>query len=131
MRTPGFGEKRFSSTRGVLPIAWTMSPYFPPHGRLSRRGSIIASESVVRRLRVLAAGHRRQDHEGVALTNRGIQALQNPNVLVVQIHVHVAVELPVLAEELPLGVGVLLREAPQDLAHARACGGDLLLAARG
>src|SRR5437764_3286335 len=27
-----------------------MSPYFPPHGRLSRRGSIIASKSVVPRL---------------------------------------------------------------------------------
>jgi hypothetical protein len=30
----------------VLPIAWTMSPYFPPHGLLSRRGSS-TSESVV------------------------------------------------------------------------------------
>src|SRR4051794_25234803 len=47
MRTPGFGLNRFSSTSGVWPIAWTMSPYLPPHGRLSRRGSIIASESVV------------------------------------------------------------------------------------
>src|SRR5581483_8120062 len=47
MRTPGRGERRFSSTRGVCPIAWTMSPYLPPHGRLSRRGSIIASKSVV------------------------------------------------------------------------------------
>src|SRR6184192_2481338 len=50
MRTPGLGENRLSSTSGVWPIAWTMSPYFPPHGRLSRRGSIIASKSVVPRL---------------------------------------------------------------------------------
>src|SRR5438045_3569457 len=103
MRTPGFGERRFSSTRGVLPIAWTMSPYFPPQGRLSRRGSIIASESVVSRVRLLAAGHRRQDHQGVAFTYRCIQALENPNVLVVQIDVHVAVQLPVLTEELAFG----------------------------
>src|SRR3954468_1689097 len=47
MRTPGLGDRRLSSTRGVCPIAWTMSPYLPPHGRLSRRGSIIASKSVV------------------------------------------------------------------------------------
>jgi hypothetical protein len=26
MRTPGLGERRLSSTSGVLPIAWTMSP---------------------------------------------------------------------------------------------------------
>src|SRR3954447_2108175 len=50
MRTPGLGENRLSSTSGVWPIAWTMSPYLPPHGRLSRRGSIIASKSVVPRL---------------------------------------------------------------------------------
>src|SRR5919206_800851 len=47
MRTPGLGERRLSSTRGVCPMACTMSPYFPPQGRLSRRGSIIASKSVV------------------------------------------------------------------------------------
>src|SRR5947208_11325117 len=49
MRTPGLGDRRLSSTSGVWPIAWTMSPYFPPQGRLSRRGSIIASKSVVPR----------------------------------------------------------------------------------
>src|ERR671919_2028440 len=47
MRTPAFGLKRRNSTSGVLPIAWTMSPYLPPHGLLSRRGSS-TSESVVR-----------------------------------------------------------------------------------
>ena len=26
IRTPGLGERRLSSTSGVLPIAWTMSP---------------------------------------------------------------------------------------------------------
>src|SRR5919106_2440711 len=47
MRTPALGLRRRSSTSGVLPIAWTMSPYLPPHGLLSRRGSS-TSESVVR-----------------------------------------------------------------------------------
>src|SRR4051812_4033001 len=46
MRTPGLGERRLSSTSGVLPIASTMSPYLPPHGRFWRPGSIITSESV-------------------------------------------------------------------------------------
>ena len=35
MRTPGLGEKRGSSTSGVLPIDSTMSPKRPPQGRLS------------------------------------------------------------------------------------------------
>src|SRR4051795_4644394 len=39
MRTPGLGLSRLSSTSGVLPIAWTRSPYRPPHGRFSRGGS--------------------------------------------------------------------------------------------
>src|SRR3954468_18601734 len=56
MRTPGLGLSRLNSTRGVLPIAWTMSPYFPPHGRLPRPGSIIASESVVGSLAAVYPG---------------------------------------------------------------------------
>src|SRR5918999_2042219 len=47
MRTPGFGLRRRNSTSGVLPIAWTMSPYLPPHGLVSSPGSS-TSESVVR-----------------------------------------------------------------------------------
>src|SRR5919106_4643543 len=47
MRTPGLGLKRRNSTSGVLPIAWTMSPYLPPQGRVSSPGSN-TSESVVR-----------------------------------------------------------------------------------
>src|SRR4051795_8150417 len=46
MRTPGLGDRRFSSTSGVLPIASTISPYLPPHGLLSRSGPSTASESV-------------------------------------------------------------------------------------
>src|ERR687893_1088523 len=47
MRTPGLGLRRRNSTSGVLPIAWTMSPYLPPQGRVSSPGSN-TSESVVR-----------------------------------------------------------------------------------
>src|ERR687895_440914 len=47
MRTPGLGLRRRNSTSGVLPIAWTMSPYLPPQGRVSSPGSS-TSESVVR-----------------------------------------------------------------------------------
>src|SRR4051794_8511659 len=47
MRTPGAGDRRFNSTSGVWPIAWTMSPYLPPQGLLSRPGSI-TSKSVAR-----------------------------------------------------------------------------------
>src|SRR3954466_5969634 len=52
MRTPGCGERRFSSPRGVFPVASTMSPYLPPQGLLSRPGSSIASESVASAERV-------------------------------------------------------------------------------
>src|SRR3954467_11213275 len=38
-RTPGLGLSRLSSTSGVLPIAWTRSPYRPPHGRFWRGGT--------------------------------------------------------------------------------------------
>src|ERR687896_2640040 len=55
MRTPGLGLRRRSSTRGVLPIAWTMSPYLPPHGLVSSPGSN-TSESVVR-CRAVFEGH--------------------------------------------------------------------------
>src|ERR671914_319580 len=55
MRTSGFGLRRRSSTRGVLPIAWTMSPYLPPHGLVSSPGSN-TSESVVR-CRAVFEGH--------------------------------------------------------------------------
>ena len=32
IRTPGLGLRRLSSTSGVWPMAWTMSPYRPPQG---------------------------------------------------------------------------------------------------
>src|SRR5829696_1443456 len=158
MRTPGFGDSRLSSTSGVWPIAWTMSAYLPPQGRFSSSGPSIASERIAtgreqptyppraRRKgrahrergaarcplasRRSAPGHRRQDHERVALVDRRLEPLEDPHVLVVHVHVHVPVERPVLAEELVLGVGMLLGERAQDLPHVAACRRDLALAAR-
>src|SRR3954447_16361130 len=100
MRTPGLGLSRRNSTRGVLPIAWTMSPYLPPQGLLSRRGSstsesvvtgIIDDEGVVVRVRRGAAaqeaerlrarvpqlvGRSGRDHHGVAGRHVGLVVAQ-------------------------------------------------------
>src|SRR5215213_11600925 len=99
MRTSGLGLSERNRTSGVLPIAWTMSPYFPPHGRLSSRGSK-ASESVVpllqhhrvgirvpgraaaqqpQRLRAGApelVAHAGGDHDGVARAHRALLVAQ-------------------------------------------------------
>src|SRR6185436_11131783 len=102
MRTPGFGANRFSSTRGVCPIAWTMSPYLPPQGRFSSPGST-TSKSVARgsgRLNRLSAGHRRQDHQRVRVGERRVEAVEHAHVLVVLVDVHVPVQLAALPEEL-------------------------------
>src|SRR3954454_21537983 len=65
MCTPDLGLSERSSTSGVLPIAWITSPYFPPHGRFSSRGSK-ASESVVLLL----------EHHGVGVRVAGRAAAQ-------------------------------------------------------
>ncbi len=39
IRTDGLGDRRLSSTSGVLPIACTRSVYRPPQGRVSSGGS--------------------------------------------------------------------------------------------
>src|ERR687884_1414828 len=101
MRTPGLGDSRRSSTSGVWPMAATMSAYFPPQGRLSRRGSIIASKSVVRESAggargSSAPGHRRPDDQRVRAAHRRVEPVQHAHVLVVQVDVDVAVELAVL-----------------------------------
>src|ERR1700686_3977749 len=96
--TSGLGESRESWTIGVPPIDSTMSPKRPPQGRLSRPSSI-TSKSIARS----AAGHGREDHHGVAVGDRGVEAVQHPHVLVVEVDVDVAVEVAVGAEELALG----------------------------
>src|SRR5205807_2655112 len=132
MRTPGLGAKRRSSTSGVCPIASRMSAYLPPHGPLSSRGSIIASKSVVVGYGGLTgpARHRGQDDQRIGVADRGLQSFQHPYVLVIQIDVHVAVQLAVLGEELALGLGMAGGKRPEYLADVAALRADLLLAAR-
>src|SRR5688572_4029577 len=69
-----------------------------------------------------AAGHRRKDDDGVAVVDRRLESVEDADVLVVQIHVHVAVELTVFGEELALRVRVRINERGQDLADGRAVG---------
>src|SRR5690349_11799911 len=76
-----------------------------------------------------AAGHRRQDDDGVAVFDRGLEPLQDPDVLVVEVDVDVAVQLAVLAEELGRSVGELAGQRAQNLADVGAAGLDLGLAA--
>ena len=52
------------------------------------------------------AGHRRQDHERVALADGGVEAVEHAHVLVVEVHVDVAVELALGGEQLALRGGV-------------------------
>jgi len=78
-----------------------------------------------------AARHRGEDDERVALPHRGLEALQDPDVLVVEVHVHVAVELPVGPEELGLRRGVGGGELAQDGADVAPARGHLALAAHG
>src|SRR5437660_9559563 len=75
-----------------------------------------------------ASGHRREDHEGVALAHRGVQPLEHADVLVVEVDVDVAVELATVREQLRLRAGMRVDQRPQDLAHVASSGGDLLLA---
>ena len=57
-----------------------------------------------------ATGHGREDDDGVAVVDRRLQAVEDADVLVVQVDVHVAVEIAVLGEELALGVRVSVDE---------------------
>src|SRR5918998_148628 len=78
-----------------------------------------------------AAGHRRQDHDRVALGDLRVEAIEHPHVLVVQVDVDVAVEVAVLGEELRLGGRVLLCQRAQHLADVAARALDLLGPAHG
>src|SRR4051812_12450517 len=58
----------------------------------------------------LAAGHRRQDHQRVAVAHRRVEAVEHPHVLVVEIDVDVAVEVAVGREDLRLRLRVRLAQ---------------------
>src|SRR4051794_39323215 len=57
-----------------------------------------------------AAGHRRQDDERVAVLDPGVEPVEHAHVLIVEVDVHVAVELAFAAEQLGLRRGVLARQ---------------------
>ncbi len=46
IRTPGLGDRRGSSTSGVLPIDCTMSPYRPPQGLFLSGWAAITSGNI-------------------------------------------------------------------------------------
>src|SRR5215471_13468084 len=108
MRTSGLGESRGSSTSGVLPIDSTMLPKRPPQGRL-RSSDMAASLSRYFKkyspghqppVKIAksgeggsAAGHGREDDNGVALAHRCAETVQHPHVLIVEVDVDVAVEV--------------------------------------
>src|SRR5881394_3766280 len=148
MRTSGLGEKRGNSTKGVLPIDSTMSPKRPPQGLLSSSSRGISFSRYFKKYshgyslpgRVMcamrkevapagsAAGHRGQDDDGVAIADRGLEPVQHPHVLVVEVDVDVAVEVALGAEELLFGGRVLGGQRSQHLADVGAGGVNLGLA---
>src|ERR1041384_3858755 len=76
-----------------------------------------------------AAGHGRQDDDGIAVGDARLEAVEDAHVLVVEVDVDVAVEVAVGPEQLALGIGVLGGEGTQHLAHGRAGRLHLRLAA--
>src|SRR3954447_13504891 len=78
-----------------------------------------------------AAGHGRQDDERVGLPHRGVQPVEDADVLVIEIDVDVAIQRAVGAEELRLRRGMLLGERAQHRSDVSAAGLYLLLAAHG
>ena len=77
------------------------------------------------------ACHRGQDHERVGVSHGRLETLQDTDVLVVEVDVHVAVELAVRGEELRLGIGMGLGHGIEDIADRRSVGRELLLSAHG
>src|SRR3954447_18920097 len=78
-----------------------------------------------------AAGHRRQDDERVRAADRRLEAVEDADVLVVEVDVDVPVEPAVVGEELRLRLGVRRGQRVQHRADVVAIGRNLALAARG
>src|SRR5581483_2852496 len=106
-RTEGFGERRRSSTSGVLPTS-------------SRR------EPAVRRLEPTGHGGE-EDHSG-AVVDRGVEPVERPDVLALEVDVHERSDLVVL-DELRPEPGEARHQVVEELAHRAAVGGHLADAA--
>src|SRR5438270_4197326 len=108
MRAPPRGDRRFSSTSGV----------FPTRSR---------SDPAVIRLR--ATGHRRQQDDRRAVVHLGLEALQRPDVLAPNVHVHERRDL-ILFHELRPQPWETAHQVVEQLAHRRTGSVHLALAAR-
>src|SRR4051812_19925178 len=92
-----------------------------------RTGAAIAA-TVPRLTPSVAAGHRREDYQCVRVPHGRVEAVEHPDVLVVEVDVDVAVELAV-GEELRLGLRVRGHEGAQHVADVAAVRAELLLPA--
>ena len=111
MRTPGFGERRVSSTRGVLPISSSTE-------RRNRRARIVDG----------SAGHRRQKDEGRARVDGGLEPIEGADVLAAEVDVDERRYVAVL-EDGRAGADSAAGEIVEHLAHRLAVGLDLAGAA--
>src|ERR671939_1299071 len=99
MRTPGFGLKPGSSTSGVWPIDSARS-----------RNSIWLPDDLS------AAGHSRQDRDGVAAPDRSLQLAQVADVFVVDVDVDELAQLTIRAEQALAETGIALGQVFEHLA---------------
>ena len=94
------------------------APLSAPARRRRGRGGRAGQRSASRSAPPAMAGRM----TSVSRPRRGVEPVEHPHVLVVQVDVHVAVQLAVLAEQLALGAGVLRGQRAQHLADVRALG---------
>src|SRR5213593_952062 len=106
MRTDAFGVRRFSSTRGVSPMS-------------DRRLSATSELGT--------AGHGGQQDHGRAGLDGGVETVERPHVLALDVDVHERGDVAVL-DELRAQPGETRGEVVQELAHGAADGGNLALA---
>src|SRR5215210_2086675 len=111
-RTSGVGERLGSPTSGVPPTE-----------------SIRESKRTLYALEPgdSAAGDRRQDHHGVTVGDRGVEATGEPDVLVVDVDVDEAAGLTVLEQAL-LDAGVVDRDLVDQLGDGHTAAFDITLA---
>src|SRR4051812_20942321 len=92
-----------------------------------RTRSLRAVSFLTRTRRLAPARHGGQDDQHVALADLGLEALEDADVLVVEVDVDVAVELAAVAEDLGLGLRMLVGQRAEDLPDGGPAGRDLLL----
>src|SRR5262245_2696334 len=109
MRTPGFGLKPCTPTIGVFPIRSRTDSSFTGAGR-ARWGS--------------APGDRGEDRDDVAVGDLGVELVEVPDVVVVDVDVHELVQRTVAVDQLALEARVRRHQLLEHLADGRAVGLD-------